>query len=57
MGHISLGGIIYLIVGVMVANSHGYLANLTSLSHLLSAFLAVILWPVLLLGANFHLAF
>lgn len=57
MRRTSLGGIIYLIVGILVASSHGYLTNLNSFSNLLSLVVAVALWPVLLFGANLHLAF
>jgi hypothetical protein len=57
MQRISIGGIIYLIIGFVVASNHGYLTDLTTLSHLLSALLAIILWPVLLFGANLHLVF
>ncbi len=53
----SLGGALYLIVGIVVAASHGYLTSLGSLSSILSALLAVMLWPALLFGANFHLNF
>jgi hypothetical protein len=53
----SLGGAIYLIVGIILAATHGYFTALGSLSSILSALLAVVLWPALLFGANFHLSF
>lgn len=56
MGRISLGGIIYIVIGVVMASNRGYLVNLVSISHLLSALVAIILWPLLLLGVNLHLA-
>lgn len=46
--------IVYLVAGVFVANSQGYLANLTTLPHILSAVLAVVLWPLIILGVNLH---
>jgi hypothetical protein len=55
MGGISLGGVVYIILGVLVANSHGYLATIGTLSGLLSAVIAVLLWPLLLFGADLHL--
>jgi hypothetical protein len=51
----SLTGIIYLIVGVVVAASHHYLRHLDGLRSIASAVLAVVLWPIVLLGANLHL--
>ncbi len=56
MRHLSLGSIIYLIIVFYIAHAHGYLSSLGSLPHFLSAVLAVILWPLLLLGVNLHIA-
>ncbi|GAC1391883.1 MAG: hypothetical protein NVSMB46_06080 [Candidatus Saccharimonadales bacterium] len=56
MRRISIGGIIYIIIGVIVASNRGYITDLTTLGHIISAFVAILLWPVLLLGANLHLA-
>jgi len=50
----SLFGLVYLIIGAVVAYTHGYL--LTSVGELLSFILAVFLWPLVLLGVNLHLA-
>lgn len=55
MHGISLGGVLYLILGVFVANAHGYLGAIGSLSGLVSAVIAILLWPLLLFGANLHL--
>jgi hypothetical protein len=49
-------GIVYIIIGGVIANSHGYLATAGSVDGLVSAVLAVLLWPLLLFGANLHLA-
>jgi len=57
MGRFSIGGVIYIIVGVIVASNMGYLASLGSISSILSALLAVALWPLLLFGINLHLVF
>jgi uncharacterized membrane protein YhdT len=46
---------IYLIIGLVVAYSHGYLAGLTTISNLVSALLAIIAWPLLLIGVNLHI--
>ena len=44
--------IVYLVVGLLVASQHSYLSNVTTLNRVLSAVLAVILWPLVLLGVN-----
>ena len=45
----------YLVVGVVVANSHHYFVHLNGAKPILSAVLAVVLWPLVLLGVNLHL--
>lgn len=57
MERFSLGGVIYIIIGVIVASNQGYLGDLGSIPNLVSALLAVILWPLVLLGVNLHLVF
>jgi hypothetical protein len=52
----SWAGIIYLVIGLLIANSQGYFATLGTLSGILSALLAILLWPLLLFGANLHVA-
>jgi hypothetical protein len=51
---ISLGGVIWLIVGVLIANSHHYFKHVDNIKPIVSAVLAVLLWPLLLLGINLH---
>jgi hypothetical protein len=48
-------GLVYLVVGVAVAASHHYFRHASTLKPLLSALLAVVLWPLLLLGINLHI--
>ena len=57
MRNYSLGAVIYIIIGVVVASNRGYLGDLGQISHLLSAFLAVVLWPLVLLGVNLRVVF
>ncbi len=45
----------YLVVGVVVAASKDYLENLDTARRLASAVLAVLLWPLLLLGIDLHI--
>jgi hypothetical protein len=54
MRRYSIGSIIYILLGVLVASNHGYLSSLGSISQLLSALIAIVLWPLLLLGVNLH---
>ena len=57
MQRYSLGGIIYIVIGVIVAMNRGYFVDLASVPHLLSALVAVLLWPLLFLGVSLHLTF
>jgi hypothetical protein len=50
-----IGSIIYLIVGVVIAASHHYFAHANALKPIVSAVLAIALWPLLLLGVNLHI--
>ncbi|HEX7276491.1 MAG TPA: hypothetical protein VF244_03890 [Acidimicrobiales bacterium] len=52
MGRLSLGSIIWIVIGVLVAADRGYLDHLDTLSGILSALLAVLVWPLLLLGIH-----
>ena len=48
--------LVYLVVGVVVASSHHYFTHVsTTLKPILSVLLAVVLWPLLLLGVNLHI--
>ena len=51
---IGLLGIVYLIVGAVVAANHHYFSNLGTIRALGSAVLALLLWPLILLGINLH---
>jgi hypothetical protein len=50
----NLAGLIYLVVGVAVASSHHYLTDVHGWRSVLSAILAILLWPLLLLGIDLH---
>jgi hypothetical protein len=51
----SLVSIAYVVFGVLVASQHDYYAHLTTVSQVLTAVVATVLWPLILLGANLHL--
>jgi hypothetical protein len=42
--------VVYLVIGVVVAYSDNYLENVDRTKRLISAILAVALWPLVLLG-------
>ena len=51
----SLLFIVWIVVGVAIAASHHYFAHLSTLRQIVSAVLAVLLWPLVLLGINLHI--
>lgn len=57
MGRIISGLLLlaYIVVGVIVAQSNDYFANLDSFETILSAVLAVLLWPLVLLDVNLQI--
>jgi|HubBroStandDraft_6_1064221.scaffolds.fasta_scaffold3665022_1 hypothetical protein len=52
---IPFAGIVYLLIGLFVASGHGYFIDLATLNGLLSAAVAVLLWPLVFFGADLHL--
>jgi hypothetical protein len=47
--------VVWLIVGIIVAATHEYFERLGTVRLLLSAVLAVLLWPLVLLGIDLHI--
>ena len=50
---ISLGVVVWIVVGVIVATRDGFFDDLGTLSNVLSAILAVAVWPLVLLDVRF----
>jgi hypothetical protein len=50
-----IGSLVYLVVGVVLASSRHYFEHASTLKPLVSALLAIVLWPLLLLGINLHI--
>lgn len=50
---VSLGGLLWIVIGLVVAADHDFLKDLSTLSRVLSAVLAVIVWPLVLLDVHF----
>jgi uncharacterized BrkB/YihY/UPF0761 family membrane protein len=44
--------VVWVVIGVIVASNHQYLVNLNTLGGILSALLAILLWPLVLLGTK-----
>ena len=51
----SLVGLVYLVVGVAVAAQKHYFEHLDTVRLIASAILAIVLWPLLLLGIDLHI--
>jgi ABC-type anion transport system duplicated permease subunit len=49
---VSLGFVVWLVIGVIVAANHHYLENVKTIGAVLSALLAILLWPLILLGTK-----
>ena len=47
--------IVYLVVGIIVAQTHHYVRHLSTIKAIGSLVLAILLWPLVLLGVNLHL--
>lgn len=54
-GFSTIVGIVYVVIGLVVASGHAYFVHLNVVMPILSAILAVLLWPLVLLGVNLHL--
>jgi hypothetical protein len=51
----TLIGAAYLIAGLIVAANDEYLRNLETVRRVVSAILAIVLWPLVLLGVDLHI--
>ncbi len=51
----SIVGIIYILIGLIVAANRGYFGAVDSVSTLLNLLLAILLWPLLFFGVSFNL--
>lgn len=50
---LSLGTVVWIVVGLVVAANNDFLDDLGSLERILSAILAVAVWPLVLLDIHF----
>jgi hypothetical protein len=47
--------LVYIIVGAFVAGANDYFERLGSFEPIVSALLAILLWPLVLLGVDLHI--
>ena len=52
---VNLLGLVYVVIGVAIAASHHYFTHANGWRGVLSAILAVFLWPLVLLHVNLHI--
>jgi hypothetical protein len=57
VGRPGLLGVIYLVVGIIVAANKNYLDNVETVERIVSALLAIVLWPLLFIGVDLHVNF
>ncbi len=48
-------GLIYLVIGIVVAATKGYFETLGTAIRIIEALLAIVLWPLVLLGIDINL--
>jgi hypothetical protein len=51
----SLLMVVYLVAGGIVAATHHYWSQLHNIKQIVSALLATVLWPLILIGINLHI--
>jgi hypothetical protein len=51
---VSVFVLVYLVAGGIVAATHHYWSQLHTLKQIISALVATILWPLILVGVNLH---
>ena len=47
--------VLWVVIGIVVAATHEYFEKLDTVRLLLSAVLAILLWPLVLLGIDLHI--
>ena len=52
---IGVVGLIYLVIGVVIASNEKYLRDVDTVREIVSALLAIALWPLVLLGIDLRI--
>lgn len=50
---LSLGTVVWIVLGLIVASTHHFLEHLDTISRMLSVVLAVAVWPLVILHVHF----
>jgi hypothetical protein len=53
----SIGGLIYLVIGLLIAWKKHYFGNISGIGEFINLLLAIALWPLVLFGVKFNLHF
>jgi hypothetical protein len=52
---VSVPLLVYLVAGGIISATHHYWSQLHNIKQILSALLATVLWPLILVGVNLHI--
>lgn len=50
---ISLGGLAWIVIGIIVAGLYGYLTGWNNPGNAIEGLIAIVLWPVVIIGSLF----
>jgi len=51
---ISIAGFIYLVIGLVVAGTNGYLVAWNIPGNIIEGLVAIVLWPIVIFGVDLH---
>lgn len=51
---ISIAGVIYLVIGLVVAGTNGYLVSWNIPGNIIEGLVAIVLWPIVIFGVDLH---
>jgi len=51
---ISIAGFIYLVIGLVVAGTNGYLVGWNIPGNIIEGLVAIVLWPIVIFGVDLH---
>jgi len=51
---ISIAGFVYLVIGLVVAGTNGYLVGWNIPGNIIEGLVAIVLWPIVIFGVDLH---
>ena len=51
---VSIVGVVYLVIGLVVAGTNGYLVAWNIPGNIIEGLAAIVLWPLVIFGVNLH---